>query len=782
MKAHYEVVVIGSGYGGSIAASRFSRAGMEVCLLEKGKEFLPGDFPKSLTEAMKEMQLKKASTEIITQISSENGLYDFTLGDEISVLKGCGLGGTSLINANVSIEADPRIFEDARWPTEIRNDLASVKEGIEKARAVLKPNPYPENQKGYPVLAKTEAMRKSAKAMGESCKLLDINVSFEDHINDAGVNQPKCTNCGDCVTGCNRGAKNTTAMNYLPDAFNHGASIFTSCGVNYIEQKNGKWVIYFTDFGSGREKFKAPELFVTADQLILSAGSLGSTEILLRSAEKGLDLSGMLGQNFTGNGDVLGFGYNNDQPIDGVGKPEAAFDDKIIEVGPCITSVIDTRANATLEDGMTIEEGVIPGAISSIVNPALLALSKVIGKDTDGGFMDEIQEAGRELKSAFGGSYAGAMDNTQTFLVMSNDDGNGKIALDKDELIINWKDLGKQKIFEKVNHKLLEATAALGGTFLKNPTWTKMLDYDLVTVHPLGGCAMGDNAETAVVNHKGQVFKGKNGTDLYQGLYVMDGAVLPRPLGTNPLLTISGLSERNVKLILEDLGKTPSTGRGTVVAGTQVREPGIQFTETMRGYFSKDVQDDYQKGYDQGKASNSPFEFTLTIQSQDVKKLIEEPTHQAALYGTMTAPALSATPFRTYNGTFNLFRQDPEKPAHKRMDYTANLMNHAGEKFYFEGFKDVHDDKGFDLWQDTTTLYITLYKGENKGENNKGKIVGKGKLLIEIPDFARQMTTMKALNTQNGKTIVPIAEFGKFFAGEIFDSYLIRKGFENLLG
>ena len=136
MKAHYEVVVIGSGYGGSIAASRFSRAGMEVCLLEKGKEFLPGDFPKSLTEAMKEMQLKKASTEIITQISSENGLYDFTLGDEISVLKGCGLGGTSLINANVSIEADPRIFEDARWPTEIRNDLASVKEGIEKARAI----------------------------------------------------------------------------------------------------------------------------------------------------------------------------------------------------------------------------------------------------------------------------------------------------------------------------------------------------------------------------------------------------------------------------------------------------------------------------------------------------------------------------------------------------------------------------------------------------------------------------------------------------------------------
>ncbi len=136
LKSHYDVVVVGSGYGGSIAASRFSRAGKKVCLLEKGKEFLPGEFPDDLNSARKEMQFRKGNFDV----GSDNGLYEFVVGEDISVFKGCGLGGTSLVNANVSIEADPRIFQDQEWPEEIRNDPDSLKRGIERARGMLKPS------------------------------------------------------------------------------------------------------------------------------------------------------------------------------------------------------------------------------------------------------------------------------------------------------------------------------------------------------------------------------------------------------------------------------------------------------------------------------------------------------------------------------------------------------------------------------------------------------------------------------------------------------------------
>lgn len=765
LKDHYEVVIIGSGYGGSIAASRFARAGMEVCLLEKGKEFLPGEFPANLKEASAEMQFNKGDFEI----GSENGLYDFVVGDEITVFKGCGLGGTSLVNANVSIEADARIFDDKIWPKALSEDRKSLDEGIKNARNMLKPNPYPEGKMGYPVLKKTEAMRRSASEMGEEFRLLDINVSFDTHVNQVGVEQAKCVNCGDCVTGCNRGAKNTTAMNYLPDAYNHGASIFTNVGVDHIEYKNNKWFIYFIPYQTGREKFKAPLFFICSDMVVLSAGSLGSTEILLKSKKYGLDLSKRLGKRFTGNGDVLAFGYNCDTPIHGIGKSEAAFKDEIIDVGPCITSVIDMRKNIPLEDGMTLEEGTVPGPIGSIMVPTLLSFSKLIGKDTDSGINDFMKEKWREVKSFFGGPYKGAVDHTQIYLVMSNDDGNGVMELENDELIIKWNDVGKQKIFEKVNGKLKNATKALGGNFIKNPSWTKLMDYDLVTVHPLGGCAMGENAESGVVDHKGNVFKGGIGTELHPGLYVMDGAILPRPVGTNPLLTISGLSERNVKLILKDYGKDLKYNFSEIPSPEKEDiKRGVQFTETMKGFFFIGEDNDYEKGYTQGNLNDSSFDFTLTIISQDVDTFVKNKDHVAEMVGTMLAPKLSAFPMMAHNGVFNLFIDDENDPGHKKMLYEAKLVSEEGKHFYFKGFKDVFNDKGFDVWKDTTTLFITVFEGGN----SEGRILGKGKLKIEIADFIKQLTTMSGINAEKGfDNMKSITSFGKYFAGNVFDKY-----------
>jgi cholesterol oxidase len=114
----YEVVVIGSGYGGGIAASRLARAGRQVCVLERGKEFQPGEYPDTNLELLREFQIDAPDR----RLGPRTGLYDLRMNDDLNVFLGCGLGGTSLVNANVSLRADPRVFQDAVWPIELQND------------------------------------------------------------------------------------------------------------------------------------------------------------------------------------------------------------------------------------------------------------------------------------------------------------------------------------------------------------------------------------------------------------------------------------------------------------------------------------------------------------------------------------------------------------------------------------------------------------------------------------------------------------------------------------
>ena len=278
---HYEVVVIGSGYGGSIAASRMSRAGKKVCLLERGKEFQPGEYPNTEIEALSEMQTHQPDG---AHLGSRTGLFDLHRNSDINVFVGCGLGGTSQLNANVSLQAEPRVFDDPRWPAEVIKDLPTlVEDGYGKAREMLKPVPYPDD---FPTLPKLKALEASAKVLNGKFYRTPINVTFKDGINHVGVQQHACTLCGDCCSGCNFGAKNTLIMNYLPDATNHGAEIYTKTAVRYVEKKDGRWLVHYQMLDSGREAFDAPTLTVSADIVFISAGTLGSTEILLRSREK----------------------------------------------------------------------------------------------------------------------------------------------------------------------------------------------------------------------------------------------------------------------------------------------------------------------------------------------------------------------------------------------------------------------------------------------------------------------------------------------------------------
>jgi cholesterol oxidase len=749
LREKYDVVVVGSGYGGAIAASRLARAGRSVCLLERGRELRPGEFPDSQLEAVREMQWDAAAG----HVGSPTGLFDFRLNHEMNVLVGCGLGGTSLINANVSLRAEPRVLEDPRWPARFRQDRSGLDEGYRRAEEMLRPVPYPADRQAP---TKLRSLELSAQAMGARFYRPPINVNFAGGVNHVGVEQGACTGCGDCVTGCNVAAKNTTTVTYLADAVNRGAELFTRAAVRRVERRDGRWLVHFEPLELGRERFHAPTLFVTADVVVLGAGALGSTEILLRSKDAGVPLSDRIGTGFTGNGDVLGFGYNNDSPVNGVGFGTLAGAHD--EVGPTISGVIDLREQPVLDDGFVIEDGAAPSALAALLPAFLAGSTKLVGVDMDHGTADAAHEARRELESIVRGARHGAVHNTQVYLVMAHDDGAGRMRLDHDRLRIDWPSVGGLPIFKRVDQSLREATAAHGGTYLKNPLWARLTGRDLITVHPLGGCVMAERAEEGVVDHRGRVFSGSSGDDVHDGLLVVDGATIPRPLGVNPLLTISAVAERACAQLARERGWTIDYALRPIPSrvDAQPAQVGIRFTERMAGTFTP------------VDGEEAAMEFTLTVVSDDLGELLDSPEHRARLLGTVTSPALAAGPLTASDGEFQLFVADENRIGTRQMRYRMRLSSESGDTLFFHGFKVVRDDPGFDPWADTTTLFVTVYEGPD----DRGAPVGEGVLRIHPRDLLRQLRTMEVTNAPSRiARLKAQARFGRFFAGILFDTY-----------
>lgn len=810
LQPHYDAVVVGSGYGAGVAASRLARMGLRVAVLERGREFAIGEFPDTLPEALQEFQYRFEGA----QQGKPTGLFELHYGRDMHVLVGCGLGGTSLINANVALPPDPRVWEDPRWPTELLAD-DTLEEGFARARRMLRPVPYPDKVP----LDKLARMREAAGALGAELTLPPINVNFQDGPNAAGVVQPACTSCGDCCSGCNVGAKTTVQMTYLPDAVNHGAEIFTDATVRYLRREADGWRLFYTPTSLRRDRFSSPERSVSAGLVVLGAGSLGSTEILLRSREQGLAVSDRLGHGFTGNGDVLAFAYNGERPVNavGVGVPPKA---DVSPPGPCIAGAIDLRASTALEDGMIVEEGVLPSGLAEILPATFHVGGRLFGKDTDSAYLDEFQEAARRLKSTLLGSWRGAMHNTATYLVMAHDDGKGRLELEDDRIRVTWPDVARQQVFARIEEKILQASAANGATYIRNPIQNTFLGKNLVTVHPLGGCGMGRDGTRGVVDHACRVYDtspGANVEAVHPGLYVCDGAAIPRPVGVNPLLTIAAVAERAMIHAAKELGKafadgpnadapqrmlpaTAAVTRGKLAglaeslrfhdlmrAGTNAlatlkvavagggtsgpetaQDPsaaGVEFTERMAGYVS-DRGADHAAAAAAGKAAGTEFSFTVTVRIGDVDRFIRDSAHAGTLSGTAHCPALSPEPFDISNGVFRLMRRSDEQVETRLFEYIMTLAARDGRSYAFKGVKYVHDDRRADLVADTTTLFVEL--AESTGSGNSAR----GVLRIIPADFAKQVRTLRGIGGPSPLARVnAVAKFGALFAGQLFDIY-----------
>ena len=183
---------------------------------------------------------------------------------------------------------------------------------------------------------------------------------------------------------------------------------------------------------------------------------------------------------------MLAFAYDTDEPVHDVGLggrvPRADT-----AVGPTITGLIDLRGPDTgLEDALIIEDGAIPGALASVIPLVLSAASD--------GVPEEAARRLRELAGIPFGSHRGPVGRTLTYLVMSTDDSGGRIVMENDRIQVVWPECGEQPAFARDNQILAEATGALHGTETPDPLWAWTNDRSLISVHPLGGCVMADDA------------------------------------------------------------------------------------------------------------------------------------------------------------------------------------------------------------------------------------------------------------------------------------------------
>ena len=570
---HYNAVIIGSGFGGAVMAYRLAEAGLRVCLLERGKAYPPNSFPR--TPHGLRHNFWDPSEGLY-------GMYNVWSFKGSGALVSSGLGGGSLIYANVMIRKDEKWFvkEDLNtggyeyWPV-TRSDLDPHYERVERMLNVQK---YPLDHAPYDKTMKTRALQEAAQTLGLDWQLVNLAVSFrtqpvgdpdrpddannkpqvgepiaETHRNIHNMTRYTCRLCGECDFGCNYGSKNTLDYTYISEAHRLGAHIRTLCEVKSMAPRrdgNGRgyvvtYVIHDPEQFEGRkidpdDPHLRPRYTLTCDRLILAAGTFGTSYLLLKNRDAFPSLSQRLGTRFGVNGDLLSFIVKSMEQKNGQRAPRALDP----SYGPVITSAI--RLSDTLDGtdeqgrGFYVEEGGNPYLLSWMVElsgfPSFLRRAihflKIIAKYRLGLSVDA--DLGAEIADLIGP--AATSRSSMPVLTMGRDMPNGNLFLRGNRLECDWTIQKSQAYYDRVRRVVKALAKALQADYQDNPSY-RWNFHQVLTAHPLGGCPMGINKHQGVVNAWGEVFD-------YPGLYIADGSVMPGPVGPNPSLTIAALSDR----------------------------------------------------------------------------------------------------------------------------------------------------------------------------------------------------------------------------------------------
>jgi cholesterol oxidase len=791
---HFDAVVVGSGFGGSVTACRLSQADRSVLVLERGKPYPPGSFPRS------PLGIKNNFWDPSEGL---HGMFDIWSFEGLEAMVSSGLGGGSLIYANVLIRKDPKWFVREEpgagyeyWPVTYE-DLEPY---YERAEAMLDATPYPFDRPPYSSTSKTRAFKAAAEELDRHWFLPNLAVTFapapgadpvpgepirESRPNIHRRTRETCRLVGECDVGCNFGAKNSLDYTYLTAAWHAGAEVRTRCEVRAFEpREGGGYTIHYVEHEPENEGHKTdtrslPQRTVTADRLVISAGTLGSTFLMLRNRAALPKLGPALGTHFSGNGDLLTFAVRCSEPgEDGHRKP------KVIDPGhgPVITSAI--RVPDELDGGegrgFYLEDAGFPEfgnwllqaadapSLLGRISPGLIArlVNRFLRRDED-------TNLSAEISSVFGD--CGLSTGVLPLLGMGRDIPDGNMSLQGgSQLQVDWSKHGRSAdYFDRVRELSGQVADRLGSTFLDNVLWHL---NRVITVHPLGGCPMGRNEEEGVVDSYGEVWG-------YPGLHVADGSVMPGPVGPNPSLTIAAVAERSVEAVLE--GRTaelprraraaapaaPAEPAATPAAETRHgdgRPVAVSFTEEMKGYVSFGERD-FDRGYREGKESRTGLMFHLTITADDIDRFIDDAGHTGRAVGWIRCDALGGQ-LPVEDGVFNLFVTVDGDRRRKRMLYRLPFSDGTGHPLTLTGFKVVEDDPGVDnIWHDTSTLFTRVLSGHvSEEEDDSTELVASGVLHIEPLDFAHQLTTFRA---EPAGRLDATARFGALFAGDLWTVY-----------
>ncbi|WIV58698.1 GMC family oxidoreductase [Amycolatopsis nalaikhensis] len=510
----YDVVVVGSGFGGSVAALRLTEKGYRVAVVEAGRRFADDEFAKTSWDLKRYLWAPQVGCYGIQRIHMLN---------DVMVLAGAGVGGGSLVYANTLYRPLKPFYADKQWShiTDWESELAPHYDQASRMLGVVT-NPT--------ITPSDVVMREVAKDMGvaDSFHPTPVGVYFgkpgetvkDPYFGGAGPERVGCTECGSCMTGCRVGAKNTLVKNYLYLAEKDGAKVIPLTTVTSVRPIDGGYEVSLKKTGTTSKKFRTT---ITAEKVVFAAGTWGTQNLLHKMKDTGTlpKLSRRLGE----------LTRTNSEAIIGAARTEVD-ESRNFSRGVAITSSIHPDENTHIEP---VRYGKGSNAMSLLQTIATDGASPVPRWRQAVSFMVKHPVQTAKLLNGYRWS-----ERTVILLVMQSLD-NSITTYTKRGLFGRRKYTSKQghgepnPSFIPAGHEANERTAEhIGG--IAGGTWGEIFDIPL-TAHFIGGVPIGATAEEGVIDPYHRVFG-------YPGLSVVDGAAITANLGVNPSLTITAQAER----------------------------------------------------------------------------------------------------------------------------------------------------------------------------------------------------------------------------------------------
>ncbi len=537
----YDVLIVGSGFGGSVAALRAVEKGYRVGVLESGRRFADDDLPETSWRLRKYLWAPALGC---------YGLQRIHLLPDVLVMAGAGVGGGSLNYANTLYQPPKRFFEDPQWAsiTDWHRELAPY---YDQAKRMLGVETNPT------ITPSDKVMKEVAEDMGVGDTFVSTPVgvffgtpgqqSSDPFFGGVGPDRTGCTECGSCMTGCRVGAKNTLVKNYLYLAEQAGAEVLPLTTVTAVRPREGGGYDVVTRRTGG--KLRRTETVMTADQVVFAAGTYGTQKLLLAMKETRQlpRLSDRIGSKVRTNSEAVLAATARGREID-------------YTEGVAITSSFHPDDHTHIEPVRYGKGSNAIGLLQTVLSDGGGRTPRVL--KTLGVALRHPAAAWRSL------SVRRWSERTVIALVMQTDDNSLELGSKKGlfgRRLVSRPGAGDPPpSWIPQGHEAIRLLAdKIGGD--PGGSIAEIVNIPM-TAHFLGGCAIGETAEQGVIDAYHRVYG-------HDGLHVVDGSAISANLGVNPSLTITAQAERALALWPNKGEQDPRPALGSVYRAIMPTQP-----------------------------------------------------------------------------------------------------------------------------------------------------------------------------------------------------------------